>query len=67
METPKPPPQTQGKAVIQAFKKFNEDWLMHLEIYDQKAKVAKAKFDAAVGAGFTETQALQICYEEWKF
>lgn len=57
--------QTQGKAIVSAFKTFNENWLMHLEIWDHQAKVSKAKYDAAIMRGFTPDQALDICTKSW--
>lgn len=59
--------KAQGIEIVNAFKTINDNWMMHLEIYNQQAKVAKAKFDAAVAQGFSELQALQICHKTWEF
>jgi hypothetical protein len=59
--------KAQGIEIVNAFKAINDNWMMHLEIYNHQAKVAKAKYDAAIVQGFTELQALQICHKTWEF
>lgn len=48
-------------ALAQDIKKMEESWVMQLQIMALRARIAKAKYDALVKAGFEPAQALKIC------
>lgn len=54
-----------GASIVQSLKNIEKNWLVMLEIYNQQAKTARAKYDAALAQGFTDAQALYLCHQAW--
>lgn len=51
--------------LLNAIKTQNEDWAITVELLSFQAKRMKAKYDALIGEGFTEQQALSLCSSNW--
>ncbi len=65
-DTSPPDPMLEArKSIMSVFAKQNANWLFELEMINQQAKYSKARYDAAIAQGFTETQALEICTKHW--
>ena len=61
-----PSAQTQNRiAVLNFFKEEADNWMFKLEFLDYQAKLAKAKYDAAIANGFNEVQALTMSTQNW--
>lgn len=51
-------------AVAKIIQRARDEWPLELELLAFKARVAKARFDAARKAGFEVSQALALCLKD---
>lgn len=50
-----------AQAVSTEITQRRENWPMMLEIYEEQARIARARYLAYVAAGFLPAEALQLC------
>jgi hypothetical protein len=55
------PEEARRVALAIGIKQINDSWAHELELMALKARLAKARYDAALKAGFSEHQALAMC------
>lgn len=58
-------PLANGGQLLTLISNVHKDWDTVLELIDHQGKMVKAKYDAAILAGFSEQQALDICVKNW--
>jgi hypothetical protein len=62
--TPEDEQERRTAGLAQAIKLLADDWTNQIRMFAIEAKVAKARYDAHVAAGFDRTQALQLCVKK---
>ena len=50
-----------ARALGAALLEMRNNWPMHLDLFAHRAKEVRAKYQALIGEGFTEDQALKLC------
>lgn len=50
-----------ARALGSALVEMRNNWPMHLDLFAHRAKEVRAKYQALIGEGFTEEQALKLC------
>lgn len=65
---PKPTPKMdiKGAELVEALKNADKNWLIMIEVFNHQAKNIRVKYEALISQGFSELQALQICYQKWE-
>jgi len=56
-----------GATQAHALKSLNDGFDMQVEVIGYKARICKARYDAAIAQGFTPAEALDICTKDWSF
>lgn len=51
--------------MAQAIKGMREQWALQLEMQQLKVDLARARYLALIKAGFTESQALELCPKDF--
>ena len=50
--------------MAQAIKAMRDSWTLQLELQQVKVDMTRARYQMLIKAGFTETQALELCSKE---